>query len=182
MWDDSQAKLVPGVRQIVVLDDLVAVVGDHMWAALQGLAALVITWNEGPNAGVTTAQVRERLVAASARPGVVAKNIGDVDKALERDAIEVTYDVPFLAHAPMEPMNCTVHVTPTGCEIWTGIQVMSRAQATGAAITGMPLDKGDRPQSYAWWRVRTSARGRSGRDRRAHSAACRCAGEGRLVA
>ena len=106
--DDAQAKLVPGVRQIVVLDDLVAVVGDHMWAAMQGLAALNITWNEGANAGVTTEQVRERLRAASARAGVVAKSVGDVGKALEDDAIEVTYDVPFLAHAPMEPMNCTV--------------------------------------------------------------------------
>jgi isoquinoline 1-oxidoreductase beta subunit len=140
--DDSHAKLVPGVRQVVVLDDLVAVVGDHMWAALQGVAALDITWNEGANANVTTALVRERLVAAStSRPGVNAKNVGDVAKALEKDAIEVTYDVPFLSHAPMEPMNCTVHITGGTCEIWTGIQVQSRAQAAAAKITGFPLDK-----------------------------------------
>jgi len=139
--DDSQAKLLPGVRQVVVLDDLVAVVGDHMWAAKQGLAALNITWDEGPNANVDTALVRERLVAASTRPGVVAKSVGDVAKSLSRDAVEVTYDVPFLAHAPMEPMNCTVHVTPASCEVWVGIQVMSRAQATAAQVTGLPLDK-----------------------------------------
>ena len=139
--DDSQAKLLPGVRQVVVLDDLVAVVGDNMWAARQGLKALNITWDEGPNANVNTALVRERLVAASTRPGVVAKSVGDVAKSLSQDAIEVTYDVPFLAHAPMEPMNCTVHVTPTSCEVWVGIQVMSRAQATAAQVTGLPLDK-----------------------------------------
>jgi isoquinoline 1-oxidoreductase beta subunit len=139
--DDTQAKLVPGVRQIVVLDDLVAVVGDHMWAAMQGLAALNIAWNGGPNAGVSTELVRARLQSASLRPGVVAKTVGDVGKALEQNAIEVTYDVPFLAHAPMEPLNCTVHVTATGCEVWTGIQVMSRAQAIAAQITGLPLDQ-----------------------------------------
>ncbi|MET0274261.1 MAG: xanthine dehydrogenase family protein molybdopterin-binding subunit [Phenylobacterium sp.] len=139
--DDAQALLVPGVRQVVVLDDLVAVVGDHMWAAQQGLRALNITWNEGANAGVTTAQVRERLVAASTRQGVVAKTVGDVAKSLSQDAIEVTYDVPFLAHAPMEPMNCTAHVTASSCEVWTGIQVMARAQKTAAEVTGLPLDK-----------------------------------------
>ncbi|GAA0313649.1 xanthine dehydrogenase family protein molybdopterin-binding subunit [Sphingomonas oligophenolica] len=139
--DDSRAKLVPGFRQVVVLDDLVAVVGDHMWAALQGLAALDISWIEGANAGVDTAQVRARLVAASRRVGVNAKNIGDVAKALEHDPIEVTYDVPFLAHAALEPMNCTVHVSGGGCEVWTGIQVVSRAQAIAAKVTGLPLDK-----------------------------------------
>ncbi len=80
--DDSQAMAVPGVRQVIVLDDLVAVVGDHTWAAKQGLAALNITWNDGPHAGVNTAQLRARLVAASSRPGVVGKSVGDVDKAL----------------------------------------------------------------------------------------------------
>ncbi len=139
--DDSQAKLLPGVRQVVVLDDMVAVVGDHMWAAKQGLAALNITWDEGPNANVNTAQVRQGLIAASTRAGVVAKSVGDVAKSLSQDAVEVTYDVPFLAHAPMEPMNCTVHVTPASCEVWVGIQVMSRAQAAAAQITGLPLDK-----------------------------------------
>jgi isoquinoline 1-oxidoreductase beta subunit len=139
--DDSQAQAVPGYRQTVVLDDMVAVVGDHMWAAQQGLAALNITWDDGPNAGVTTALVRERLRTASLRKGVVAKNVGDVAKALSHDATEVAYDVPFLAHAPMEPMNCTVHLTPGGCEVWVGIQVMARAQAAAAQVTGLPLDK-----------------------------------------
>ncbi len=139
--DDSQARDVPGFRQTVVLDDLVAVVGDHTWAAKQGLAALDITWDEGPYAAVDTAQVMARLKAASTRQGVVGKSVGDIDKALSSDAVEATYEVPFLAHAPMEPLNCTVHVTPTGCEIWTGTQVMTRAQKAGADATGLPLDK-----------------------------------------
>ena len=140
--DDSQAKTVPGVRQVVVLDDMVAVVGDHMWAAKQGLAALNVTWTDGPNPNVTTGQVMDRLRAAStSRRGVIAKSEGDVGRALSSNAVETTYEVPFLAHATMEPMNCTAHVTPTSCEVWTGTQVMSRCQADAARITGLPLDK-----------------------------------------
>ncbi|MGA8443766.1 MAG: xanthine dehydrogenase family protein molybdopterin-binding subunit [Roseiarcus sp.] len=140
--NDAAAKNVPGMRQIVVLDDLVAVVGDHMWAAKQGLDALAITWDEGPNANVTTADVLNGLVAASDREGAVAKSTGDVAKALaEGTKLEATYHVPFLAHAPMEPMNCVVHVRPDSCEIWVGNQVLSRAQGIAAEVTGLPLEK-----------------------------------------
>ena len=140
--DDTQAKTIPGVRQIVVLDDLVAVVADHMWAAKQGLAALDITWDEGPNAHVTSAQIRSELDAAAARPGAVARNDGDVGKALDGDGrLEAIYHVPFLSHAPLEPMNYTVHVRPDACEIWGGTQVITRAQGLAAQITGLPPDK-----------------------------------------
>ena len=139
---DERAKTVPGVRQVVVLDDLVAVVGDHMWAAKQGLDALDITWDEGPNADVSTADVLNGLVAASEKAGVVAKSTGDVAKALaEGTRLEATYHVPFLAHAPMEPANCTVHVRPDACEIWVGNQVITRAQGIAAKVTGLPLEK-----------------------------------------
>jgi isoquinoline 1-oxidoreductase subunit beta len=140
--DDGDARAVPGVRQIVVLDDLIAVVGDHMWAAKQGLEALHITWDEGPNAMVATSDVLSGLIAALDRPGAVGKSTGDVAKALGGgDRLEASYHVPFLAHAPMEPMNCTVHVRPDACEIWVGNQVVSRAQAVAAKITGLPLEK-----------------------------------------
>jgi isoquinoline 1-oxidoreductase beta subunit len=141
--DDSKAMAIKGVRQVVRLDNAVAVVGDHMWAAKQGLAALDIDWDEGPNAKVSTTDIVRQMEIASLKPGVVARQEGDVAKALESSAkkIEAVYEMPFLAHATMEPMNCTVHVTPGGCEIWVGIQVMSRAQATAAQVTGLPLDK-----------------------------------------
>jgi isoquinoline 1-oxidoreductase beta subunit len=140
--DDSRAKGMPGVRQIIVLDDLVAVVGDHLWAAKQGLAALDIEWNEGANAAVNTDEVWKRIAAASERPGAVAKSAGDVDKALGAgERVEAIYQLPFLAHAPMEPMNCTVHVRPDACEVWAGSQVQARSQAAAAKITGQPLDK-----------------------------------------
>jgi isoquinoline 1-oxidoreductase beta subunit len=138
----ERAKAVPGVRQIIVLDDLVAVVGDHMWAAKQGLKALDITWDEGPNAAVSTADVLNGLVTASEKAGAVAKSAGDIDKALgEGTKLEATYHVPFLAHAPMEPMNCTVHVRPDACEIWVGNQVITRAQGIAAKLTGLPPEK-----------------------------------------
>jgi isoquinoline 1-oxidoreductase beta subunit len=140
--DDARAKAVPGVRQVVVLEDLVAVVGDHMWAAKQGLAALQIEWDEGANSQVDSAQVWQQLRDASAQEGVVARADGDAAAALQgADLIEAAYEMPFLAHATMEPMNCTVHVTPTACEIWVGTQVLSRAQAVGVKLTGLPPEK-----------------------------------------
>ena len=112
--NDAAAQNVPGVRQIVVLDDLVAVVGDHMWAAKQGLDALDITWDEGPNAKrVDGRRARTASSPRAREQGAVAKSTGDVAKALaEGTKLEATYHVPFLAHAPMEPMNCAVHVRP----------------------------------------------------------------------
>ncbi|MDB6045726.1 MAG: aldehyde dehydrogenase [Gammaproteobacteria bacterium] len=140
--DDSKAQQVPGVRQIVVLEDLVAVVGDHMWAAKQGLAALGITWDEGPNANVTSETVWQQLRAASEKSGAVAKTSGDADKALASgERLDAAYELPFLAHAPMEPLNCTVHVKSDSCEVWVGTQVQTRAQSAAAQVTGLPLDK-----------------------------------------
>ena len=141
--DDAKAKAIPAVRQIIRLDDAVAVVADHMWAAKQGLAALAIRWDEGSNAKVSTADVVQELDAASRKPGVVARTQGAPATALAGAArkVEAVYQVPFLAHATMEPMNCTVHVRKDGCEVWTGSQVLARAQATAAQVTGFPLDK-----------------------------------------
>ena len=140
--EDSAAKAVPGVRQIVVLDDLVAVVGDHTWAAKQGLDALVITWNEGPNAKISSADIWQDLRDASKKDGVVAKSVGDIAKGITQgERIDGEYELPFLAHATMEPLNCTVHVTADACEIWTGTQVMTRVQSTAAQVAGLPVDK-----------------------------------------
>ena len=142
--DDRRAKAIPGVRQIVVLDNLVAVVGDHMWAAKCGLAALDITWNDGANAEVSTELIWSRLRSASLREGAVAKEVGDVKKALgaagesSSEVVTVAYELPLLAHACMEPLNCTVHVTPTSAEVWIGTQVMERVHAAVAKAAGLP--------------------------------------------
>ncbi|TLY67821.1 MAG: xanthine dehydrogenase family protein molybdopterin-binding subunit [Gammaproteobacteria bacterium] len=132
----------PGVRKVVVLDDMVAVVGDHMWAAKQGLQALDISWNEGANAAVSSADIWQDLRKASEGSGAVAKNTGDVEKALSQgEKYEAAYELPFLAHATMEPLNCTVQLKPDSCEIWLGTQVISRVQGTVAQLTGLPLEK-----------------------------------------
>jgi isoquinoline 1-oxidoreductase beta subunit len=140
--DDSAARKIPGVQKIVVLDDMVAVVGDHMWAAKKGLDALVVTWNEGANANVSSKDVWQALRAASEKDGAVAKSEGDIAKGLATgERLEASYELPFLAHAPMEPLNATVHVKPDSCEIWTGTQILTRVQSEAAKAAGLPLDK-----------------------------------------
>ena len=115
--DEQKAKAVPGVRQIVRLDDVVAVVADHMWAAKQGLAALAIRWDDGPNAKLSTADIVQGLAKASETAGVTARKDGDPVSALAGapKKVEAVYQAPFLAHVTMEPMNCTVHVRKDGC-------------------------------------------------------------------
>lgn len=141
--DDSAAKAVKGVRQIVKLEDAVAVVADHMGAAKKGLDALVIEWDDGPNADLTTEAIADMLEQATQNPGAVAEKVGDVDAAMAgaHVKVEASYHVPFLAHATMEPMNCTVHLRKDVCEIWVGSQVLGRAQAVAAKVSGLPLDR-----------------------------------------
>jgi isoquinoline 1-oxidoreductase subunit beta len=141
--DDAAAKAVNGVRQIVRLDDAVAVVADHMGAAKKGLAALVIEWDDGPHARLDTKTIGGELEKATLNPGAVAQHIGNSDAAMASAVtkVEATYQVPFLAHATMEPMNCAVHVRKDGCEVWVGSQAVARAQAAAAQTAGLPLDK-----------------------------------------
>src|SRR5258705_2535585 len=140
--DDSAAKKIPGGQKGVVLDDMVAVVGDHMWAAKKGLDALVIDWDEGPNARLSSKDIWKDLRAASEKDGVVAKSEGDIAKGLATgDKSEASYELPFLAHATMEPLNATVHVKPDSCEIWTGTQIMARVQSEAAKAAGLPVEK-----------------------------------------
>ena len=140
--DDSAAKKIPGVQKIVVLDDLVAVVGDHMWAAKKGLDALVIDWDEGANARISSKDIWNDLRAASEKDGVVARSEGDIAKGLATgERLDAAYELPFLAHATMEPLNATVHLKPDSCEIWTGTQIVSRVQAEAAKAAGLPVDK-----------------------------------------
>ena len=141
--NDVAAKAVKGVRQIVRLDDAVAVVADHMGAAKKGLAALVVEWDEGPHAKLTTDDIARELEQATLQPGAVAQNIGNVDQVAANvvTRVDAIYQVPFLAHAAMEPMNCTVEVRKDRCEIWVGNQAIARCQKAAASLTGLPLDK-----------------------------------------
>ncbi len=141
--DDAKARAVPGVRQVVRLEDAVAVVADDTWAAKQGLVALDIRWDDGPNANLTTADIVRQLAAVSQTTGVAARNEGDAAAAMAGAAqkVEAIYELPFLAHATMEPVNCTVHVRPDGCDIWVGTQVPTFTQTAAAKVTGLPKAK-----------------------------------------
>lgn len=141
--DDSKALAVKGVRQVVRLDDAVAVVADHNGAAKKGLAALAIQWDEGPNAAFSNAAWASQLEQALKTKGQVAHNTGDFSKAVGLGArrVDAVYLAPPLAHTTMEPINCTVHVHDGRCEIWVGSQAPARAQQFAARATGLPVEK-----------------------------------------
>ncbi|MDR4308415.1 xanthine dehydrogenase family protein molybdopterin-binding subunit [Chelatococcus sambhunathii] len=141
--DDARASQVKGVRQIVKLSDAVAVVADHTGAARKGLAALDITWDRGPNGALTTEELERRADAAVEGPAVVAHRTGDVAaaEAAHPRGVEAVYRMPILCHSAMEPMNCTVHLRPDGCDVWVGTQVADRARRAAAEAAGLPEDK-----------------------------------------
>jgi isoquinoline 1-oxidoreductase subunit beta len=134
--NSAAALAVHGVQQVVDEGDLVAVVADNTWTALKGLAALDPQWSDGPNGSVQQATIVAELDAATREPGAIAQKTGDPAAAMARAAtrIEAVYHQPFLAHAAMEPMNCTVHWHDGLCEIWVGNQAPDRAVAKLAAL------------------------------------------------
>jgi isoquinoline 1-oxidoreductase subunit beta len=138
-FDDAAALKVPGVRQVAKLDNAVAVIADHYWAARKGLEAGKVAFDDGPNASLSTADVVAELAKASENPGAVARSEGEVQAALAKAAtrVEAVYEAPFLAHATMEPMNCTAHVTAEGCELWLGTQIPTVAQQAVAKTLGL---------------------------------------------
>lgn len=143
-FDKAAALAVPGVRDVVSAgDDLVEVIGDHMWAALQGLEALDVQWDAGSNSAISSASHLSDLEVASKKPGVVARKDGDVAKALQDATVKIaqTYQSPFMSHSPLEPLNCTLHVRPDGADLWMGTQVPVRAQKAVADATGLPQEK-----------------------------------------
>lgn len=141
--DDTKARLLPGVRDVVKLANAVAVIADNTWYAKQGLAALSVDWNAGPNANLATADLLVLMRGALNKPGVLARNDGDALAVLAADPhrFEASYYNPMLAHAPMEPINCTVHVRDQEAEIWVGTQVPARARDVAAKILGMPPER-----------------------------------------
>ena len=142
--DASRAMAVRGVRKILRLDGAVAVVGDHMWAARQGLLALSPIWADGAQADLTTAAiVSDMASAAASKAGVIARNDGNAAQLIAGAPRmhEAVYEMPFLAHATMEPMNCTVDLRADGCDLWVGTQVPTIAQGIAAKLTGLPIEK-----------------------------------------
>jgi isoquinoline 1-oxidoreductase beta subunit len=138
-FDAGAAKAVPGVRDVVQVPSGVAVIADHYWAAKLGRDALKVDWDLGPNAALDTDALRTEFANLAGTPGAVAAQAGDVAAAMTQAAktIEAEYAVPYLAHAPMEPLNCTVKIDADRCEIWTGTQFQTVDQQVAAKITGL---------------------------------------------
>jgi isoquinoline 1-oxidoreductase beta subunit len=146
--DDSKALAVKGVHKVVQLEDAVAVIADHMWAAKQGVAALVIEWDGGRNASLMMTDIVKQLEQAASdegrvAPGAVARADGDFKAAFAKSPVkhEAVYQVPFLSHAAIEPMNATVHVQKDRCDIWVGTQVPALAHNGAVGITKLPPER-----------------------------------------
>ena len=140
-YDASRATAVTGVRDVVSVSAGLAVVADNYWAASRGLQALAddVTWDEGPLADLTTAEIRRRFREKAEQPGAPARNDGDADAALAGAAttFERVFEVPYLAHATMEPMNCTAHVQADRCDVWAPTQGQTVTQRAAAAASGL---------------------------------------------
>lgn len=138
-FDAKAAMAIPGVRKVVRVPSGVAVVADHFWAAKLGRDALKIEWDLGPNAGLDSTAIRQQFRQLTSTRGATASQAGNVTDALAKAAktVEAEYAVPYLAHAPMEPLNCTVRIGRNKCEMWTGTQFQSLDQQLAARITGL---------------------------------------------
>jgi isoquinoline 1-oxidoreductase beta subunit len=148
-FDASKAKAMPGVRDVIQIEGFdnpthllpgVAVIADSTWAALEAVQALEVEWNEGPHGLESTESLQRQFDQLLSQPGEVLRHDGDVDAALAGAAkvLEATYEVPFLPHAPMEPVNCTADVRSDGCEIYGPMQMPGSAFGLAQAITGLP--------------------------------------------
>jgi isoquinoline 1-oxidoreductase beta subunit len=136
----AKATGVAGVRQVLPIESGIAVVADSTWAAFQGRDALEVRWDEGPNGALSSADIARKFEEMSAKPGAVARAEGEAEKALASASrkLQAVYEVPFLAHSPMEPPNCTAHARADACDVWAPTQVQTWAQERAAEITGLP--------------------------------------------
>ncbi len=138
--DDTAAKAIPGVKQVVRIPQGVAVLAESYWTALKGRDALVVKWDEGALASLSSEGISKLLADATTKPGVVARNEGDVGVAVAK-TIEAVYEAPYLAHACMEPMNCTAWVRAGDAEVWAPTQGPGPHQGIVAQLTGLPPEK-----------------------------------------
>ncbi len=138
-FDAAKAKAVPGVHSVVAVDAGVAVVADGFWPALKGRELLEIVWEEGEGAKISTSAMREEYARLAATPGLVARKDGDASAVLAKSdtRFEVEYEVPYLAHAPMEPLNCFVDLKKDSCLIRTGSQFQTVDRNAAAQVAGL---------------------------------------------
>ena len=138
-FNADSAKAVTGVRDVFQVPSGIAVIADGFWPAKLGRDKLEIKWDEGSNANLSTASMREQYADLAKKPGAVARKVGDPAKALTGATRTITaeYEVPYLAHAMMEPLNCVVDLRSDHCEIWTGTQFQTVDRMAAAAVAGL---------------------------------------------
>ena len=136
--DATAALRVPGVRCVVAISNGVAVVADGYWAAKRGRDALTVEWDEGKLAALDSTAILSRFAARASESGLEAHAKGDPAAALAGAAkrVEAVYVLPYINHAPIEPMNATAHVTPNRCVVWAPTQGQDIVRATAARISG----------------------------------------------
>jgi isoquinoline 1-oxidoreductase subunit beta len=142
-FNADKTKAMPGVRKVVEVPSGVAVIADGFWAAKRGRHALQIEWDEGPMADFNSKLQREQYAAMAKQPGLVARKEGDAAGTISSAAkkIETVYEVPYLSHAMMEPLNCAVDLRADRCEIWTGTQFQTGDRMNAAAIAGLKPER-----------------------------------------
>ena len=138
-FNADKATAVPGVVKVKQIGSGVAVLAKDFWTARTARDEIEIEWDEGENAALSTEALRKEYLELAERPGNVAEDEGDAEATLSSAAktVEGVYEVPFLAHAPMEPLNATAHVQADRCDIWAGTQAQSIDQMVAAGITGL---------------------------------------------
>ena len=142
-FDDSRARNMPGVRKIVTVPSGIAVVADTFWQAKVARDALRVDWDEGGMRAFSTNQMMQQFREQAKSPGKNVRREGDPDAAFAKavQKIEAVYEVPYLPHAMMEPLNCAVDLKPDSCEIWTGTQFQTVDRASAAKVAGLPNEK-----------------------------------------
>ncbi len=154
-FDATKAKAVPGVRDVISIEPVpestsfsaggIVVLADNSWAAMQGRRALDITWDEGPHAAESSASLRQQFIDNASKPAKVVRNDGDANAAIAAapagKKVDIVYELPFAAHACMEPMNCTVRIGPDSAEAWVPTQAPQWAQDTIVAVSKLPKEK-----------------------------------------
>jgi len=135
----EKAKAQPGVEAVVKIESGVAVAARDFWSAKQGRTALEVVWDEGTWAELSTAGLRRQYSELAQTPGLAARREGEAERVLNQSSkqIQAEYEVPFLAHAPMEPLNCLVDLRPQEMEIWTGTQFQTVDREAAARAAGL---------------------------------------------
>jgi isoquinoline 1-oxidoreductase beta subunit len=139
--DASAAKAVPGVVAVKEIPSGVAVIAKHTWAAMQGRRALRVEWQDGKGAGFSSTRLSTDYAALARKPGVLVASRGSVSDVRAGRHLEADYSTPYLAHAPMEPLNCVVAFGPAGCDIHTGTQFQTADHHAAAEVAGLPADQ-----------------------------------------